>query len=63
MVMLGLILAVQLQKLTNAMRSKQAEEVKELNDLYSDIASGIAGEFTSAFKSIIDGEGCSSCRS
>ena len=34
---------------------KQAEEVKELNDLYSDIASGIAGEFTSAFKSIIDG--------
>ena len=34
---------------------KQAEQTKELESQMSSLASGIAGEFTSAFKSIIDG--------
>ena len=33
----------------------QAEEADKLKQMYSSLASGIAGEFTSAFKSIIDG--------
>ena len=34
---------------------KQAEQTKQLESEMSSLASGIAGEFTSAFKSIIDG--------
>ena len=33
----------------------QADQAEELKSQYSSLASGIAGEFTSAFKSIIDG--------
>ncbi len=34
---------------------EQVEEAAKLKQMYSSLASGIAGEFTSAFKSIIDG--------
>ena len=38
-----------------AQLKEQAEQTKELESQMSSLASGIAGEFTSAFKSIIDG--------
>jgi phage-related protein len=38
-----------------AQLKEQAEATKELESQFSSLASGIAGEFTSAFKSIIDG--------
>ena len=38
-----------------AQLKEQAEQTKELKSQMSSLASGIAGEFTSAFKSIIDG--------
>ena len=34
---------------------ERTEEADKLKQMYSSLASGIAGEFTSAFKSIIDG--------
>ena len=47
-------LATQLVQQRDALK-EQAEEADKLKQMYSSLASGIAGEFTSAFKSIIDG--------